>query len=198
MRKIPPTNTRKRILIICEGNEEYDYIMRLKDCIWNGNNNIGISVKNAQSIDKISALFAYNYRSTNYNEIYIFCDTEEAPYEKFLLLKNKINDIINNKKQLNGILFFANPCSMQIILSHFDKVALKSNKKSVNAPIIEKLTGVSNYKATDNQRKNIMKKIDSANYITMKDNIINLPTSYNNVPSTNCLILFNKLEVKNS
>ena len=91
-------------------------------------------------------------------------------------------------------MFFANPCSMQIILSHFDKVALKSNKKSVNAPIIEKLTGVPDYKATENQRKNIMKKIDSANYITMKGNIINLSSSYKNVPSTNCLTLFKKLE----
>ena len=192
-RRIPPINTRKRILIICEGYEEYDYIMRLKDCnVWD--HSVVISVRNAHSIDKISPIFSYSYKSANFDEIYIFCDTEDAPYEKFLALKDNINNVIDNEKQLKNILIFANPCSMQIILSHFDKVALKSNKKSDNAPIIEKLTGVSDYKATDNQRKNIMKKIDSANYITMKGNIINLSSSYKDVPSTNCLALFKKLE----
>ena len=193
MGKLPPKKNGNRILIICEGSEENDYITRLKECkVWNSN--YSILPKNAKSIDNISAVFGYNYRSTNYDAIFIFCDTEKAPYEKFLKLHNAIGSIIGDRKQVSNVVYFSNPCTMQIVLSHFGEVSLKSNDKSVNAPLIKSLTGVVDYKATENQRMNMMKKINSENYRVMKNNIAKLPKDHTNVPSTNCLELFNKLE----
>ena len=60
---------------------------------------------------------------------------------------------------------------MQIILSHFKRVRLKSNQKSINGSLIEKLTSVKNYRATERQRTAIVKKITAENYVLLKDNI---------------------------
>lgn len=49
-KKIPPINTGKRILIICEGSEEEYYLNRLKECsVWS--RDISVKVINAKSID---------------------------------------------------------------------------------------------------------------------------------------------------
>ena len=92
------------------------------------------------------------------------------------------------------VVFFANPCTMQIILSHFNKVFLKSNSKKDNAPIIKKLIGIDEYKAMKQQRESIMKKINTENYKKMKKNIYELSTNYNESPSTNIYELFLALE----
>ena len=92
------------------------------------------------------------------------------------------------------VVFFANPCTMQIILSHFDKVTLKSNSKKDNAPIIKKLIGIDEYRATQQQRIKITKKINIENYNLMKENISQLSTNCTDVPSTNIYELFLALE----
>lgn len=191
-RMLPPIKENTRILIICEGYEEYDYLVRLKSCkVWS--NEFGVDIKNAKSIDNVAATYEYYYSNGNYKLVVVFCDTEKYPYEQFLLLKQKINDFHDNKSA-DSITFFANPCTMQIILSHFDKVSLKLNEKSYNAELIKKFTGVSDYRAMENQRSAIMKKINAENYQTMKNNIVALDKPYLNVPSTNAIRLFNALE----
>lgn len=189
---LPPIKENTRILIICEGYEEYDYLVRLKSCkVWS--NEFGVDIKNAKSIDNVAAIYEYYYSNGNYKLVVVFCDTEKYPYEQFLLLKQKINDFHDNKSA-DSITFFANPCTMQIILSHFDKVSLKLNEKSYNAELIKKFTGVSDYRAMENQRSAIMKKINAENYQTMKNNIVALDKPYLNMPSTNAIRLFNALE----
>ena len=179
-RMLPPIKENTRILIICEGYEEYDYLVRLKSCkVWS--NEFGVDIKNAKSIDNVAAIYEYYYSNGNYKLVVVFCDTEKYPYEQFLLLKQKINDFHDNKSA-DSITFFANPCTMQIILSHFDKVSLKLNEKSYNAELIKKFTGVSDYRAMENQRSAIMKKINAENYQTMKNNIVALDKPYLNMP----------------
>ena len=82
---------------------------------------------------------------------------------------------------------------MQIILSHFDVVKLKSHLKSVNAPTIERLTGVKDYEATEHQIESIMKKIDKDNVKIMKINVGNLSKKDNVKPSSNFIMLINNL-----
>lgn len=44
----------------------------------------------------------------------------------------------------DDIVIFGNPCTMQIMLSHFAEVKLTSQSKSVNDEYIEKLVGIQN------------------------------------------------------
>lgn len=86
MGKVPIRQKGKRVLIICEGFEEYDYLNRIKECaVWS--QDIRVDIKNAKSINEISARYEYEYQNGAYELIVIFCDTEKAPYEQFTTLK---------------------------------------------------------------------------------------------------------------
>lgn len=191
-RRIPPIHTGAKILIICEGYEEYDYLTKLKGLgVWD--DKFSIDIENAKSIDNIFAKYQYKYANNNYKLVVIFCDTEMYPCEKFVALRKLIDEMHGNKAS-NKILFFANPCTMQIILSHFAKVSLKTNSKSGNGVLISKYTGVCDYEATEKQRQQIFKKLNKINYQTMKNNLSGISENYTNVPSTNVSKLFDNLE----
>ncbi len=193
-KKAPSVTNDLNILIICEGYEEEDYLNRLKQIkVWN--RKFGIVIKNAKSIDNIAAMYEYYYVLGTYKLVIAFCDTELAPYDKFLAMKEKINKFHGKTNAADSVVFFANPCTMQIILSHFSKVSLKTNNKSTNANLIYNLTKVANYEATANQRSAIAKKINDGNYLTMKDNIKQLSKSLNNIPSSNVIGLFDALDI---
>jgi len=191
-RKLPPIKLSSKILIICEGSEEYDYLNRLINCsIWC--NIYSIKLKNAKSLDKIYPLYQYHYNNSNYDLILIFCDTEMSPYSQFLNLKSKINEFHNNKSS-EKVVLFVNPCTMQLILSHFADVCLTSNQKNINSKIIKQLTGIDDYKATEKQRESLMNKINSNNYKTMIQNASKIKLEFTNIPSTNIVPIFKNLE----
>jgi hypothetical protein len=195
-RRIPQIPKGKKILIICEGYEEFDYISKLKNCnVWDSG--YIFKLKNAKSIDNIFPIYQNEYQNDNYDLVLIYCDTEVQPFSQFERLLNNINRFHGNKVG-KDIVMFANPCTMQIILSHFDLVNLKTNSKSVNGKLIAKLIGVNDYIATEQQREDIMNKINSSNYLTMKSNISQIKNNYVVVPSTNILWFFNNFENKNS
>lgn len=194
-RRIPPVHNGAKILIICEGYEEYDYLKRLKSLqVWD--ENFCIEVENAKSIDNIFAKYQYKYANNNYKLILIFCDTEMHPYEQFVTLKKQIDGMHGNKAS-NKILFFCNPCTMQIVLSHFDKVSLNTSSKSKNGKLIKKLVDICDYRATEKQREQLMQKVDKTNYCVMKSNLNGISKDYRAVPSTNILDLFDNLEEYN-
>lgn len=186
----------KRICIVCEGYEEYDYINRLKQCdVWSD----GYSVKpqNAKSLDNVFAVYQNEYQSDNYDLVVVYCDTEKNPYEKFNTMCEKINKF-HDKQVTQDIVYFVNPCTLQVILSHFSKVKLKSNQKTDNANLVERLTGVQEYIAKRKQREAIMVKVNKKNYSVMKINISDLPTDYVKCPSTNFIELLSYLESKDT
>ena len=86
---------------------------------------------------------------------------------------------------------------MQIILSHFTEIKLKSQSKSVNAKYIEELIGIQNYKATEEQRKELFSKIKRDNYDTMKENVRKLSTNDEDTSSTNILKFIERFENDN-
>ena len=195
-RRLPPIKTSTKILIICEGSEEFDYLCRLRSLnVWS--HDFGVEVKNAHSIDKIADLYEYYYSLDSYKLIVVFCDTEKAPYNQFLAMQTKIQNFHDKKKITDHLVFFANPCTMQIVLSHFDKVTLKSNDKSENADLIRKLTGVKDYRAMEKQRKAIMDKLSPENYKAMEDRITQLSSDYRSIPGSNAIVLFSALDAGN-
>ena len=196
MRKLPSIKTGCKILIICEGFEEYDYITKLKECnVWSPAYNI--KPRNAKSIDNLIAIYQNEYQNANYDLIVLFCDTEMMPYEQFCKLREAIDGFHGNKSA-DKLIIYANPCTMQIILSHFDKVKLTSNSKTKNSALIKKLTGVEDYIAEEYQRKAIMKHINAKNYLNMKNNLNGIAIAYDKVPSTNVVYWFELFEDKNT
>ena len=184
--------SQKKICIICEGYEEYDYFSKLIECkVFHSN--YTIKLKNARSIDNITAVYQNEFQNDNSDLIIIFCDTEIEPYSQFKNLIKKI-DKYHNKKVAKDIVFFANPCTMQIILSHFNSVRLASNSKAKNAPVIKRLTGVEEYQAKANQRETILKQVNSSNYSVMKANLSAISCEWQEVPSSNFIELLEKLE----
>ncbi len=191
-KKIPLVKTNPKVLIICEGAEENDYLNRLKTLqVWS--RSCSIEIKNAQSIDKIAGMYEYYYSTNSYTLIVVFCDTEKSPYQQFLNLKKTIQ-AFHNKRNVEGIVFFANPCTMQIVLSHLEKVALKSNDKTDNSELIHRLTGVKDYRATDKQRRSIMNKLTADNYRIMEEHLRDIALDYKVIPSSNVLVLFKALD----
>ncbi len=182
----------KKICIICEGYEELEYIETLKNKAVFSNKYDFITV-NSKSINTIIARYQEKFQSDSYSLVLIFCDTDKGPSEKYKEIKRKINEF-HEADVADDIIIFGNPCTMQIILSHFAKIKLTSQSKSVNAKFIEELTGIHNYKATHEQRKELFSKIKKENYNIMKENVKKLSTNDEDISSTNILKFIEKFE----
>lgn len=182
----------KRICIICEGYEEEEYLNTLKNKAVFSNKYEFVTI-NVKSINNIYSRYTDKYQSDSYSLVLIFCDTDKIPYERYKTLKKKINDF-HGTNVANKIVIFGNPCTMQIILSHFATIKLLSQSKTVNSKYIYKYTGIQNYKATEKQRNELFVKIKRENYIIMKQNIAKLSIEDNIVSSTNMLNFLDKFE----
>ena len=83
---------------------------------------------------------------------------------------------------------------MQIILSHFAEIKLTSQSKTINSKYIKEYVGIDNYKATDEQRRELFSKIKRSNYEKMKENVAKLSTDDNVTSSTNILKFIENFE----
>lgn len=177
---------------MCEGYEECDYIETLKSKAVFSNKYDFITI-NAKSINTIIARYQEKYQSASYSLVLIFCDTDKGPSDKYKEIKQKINDF-HGENVADDIIIFGNPCTMQIIISHFAEVKLTSQSKSINSKFIKKYVGIDNYKATKEQRKELFSKIKRNNYEKMKENVAKLSTDDNITSSTNILKFIEKFE----
>lgn len=144
---------------------------------------------NAKGIGKIPARYQYRFQNGSYcDAILIFCDTDKKPFKKYVEMKNKIDDFHGSEIKgeiSNQITIFGNPCTMQIIIMHWDDVKLISNSKTVNAPIIEQYTGIKGYDAHDRQCQAVMSNINRENYLDMIARVSKLPNDYTQPNSSN-------------
>lgn len=183
----------RSICIICEGDEEEGYVNTLiNKNIFSKKYNFTSPI-NAKSINNIYARYEDRYQSNSYDLVLIFCDTDRGPSKKYLEIKNQINEFHGNEVA-DDIIIFGNPCTMQIFLSHFGEIKLTSQSKAVNAKYIEELTGISNYKATAQQRDELFRLIKKDNYEQMKINVEKLSTNDNDTSSTNVLKFIKNFE----
>ena len=112
---------------------------------------------------------------------------------KYKEIKQKINDF-HGENVADDIIIFGNPCTMQIILSHFAEIKLTSQSKTINSKYIKEYVGIDNYKATDEQRRELFSKIKRSNYEKMKENVAKLSTDDNVTSSTNILKFIENFE----
>lgn len=183
----------RRICIICEGDEEEDYVKALLNKkVFSEKYNFNDPI-NAKSFFYIFPRYTERYQSNSYDLVLIFCDTGKGPSDKYLDLKKKINEL-HEVDIADDIVIFGNPCTMQIILSHFGEIKLTSQSKTVNAKYIEEFTSVSNYKATKEQRAELFGQIRRDNYEIMKENVKKLSTNDKDTSSTNILKFIENFE----
>lgn len=164
--KFPEFSDNHKICIICEGNEEYEYLDRLKKLnVWN--EQYGISLVNADGNGNIPARYQDRYQNGADEVVLVFCDTEKKPYEQYEDIKRKINEFHGVSNAADEVIIFGNPCTMQIISKHWTDENVKSPAKLVNAPMIKEYTGVENYKGRADQIIEVMEHITVDNYKDM-------------------------------
>ena len=122
-----------------------------------------------------------------------FCDTDKAPYREYSQIKRKFIEQYDSEESIRTIIY-ANPCTMQIILSHFGDVSLKNQGKKTNADVIEKYTDVKNYDAHENQIDDICRKIFRHTYAHMKARISNINLGDETSASTNFIVFLDYFE----
>ena len=185
------------ICIICEGSEEYDYLNRLKQLgVWNSQ--YRIDLVDAQGNGNLPARYQDKYQNDMYEIVLVFCDTEKKPYEQYIEIKNRIDHFHGIAGISDRIVFFGNPCTMQIIIEHFADVKLKTAAKKINAEVIEKYTGITNYKAKQEQRTELMSLIDEINYHIMVKRVGKLSNDDKIPNSSNFDSLMKNLENEDS
>lgn len=164
--RLPAFLDKDKVCIICEGDEEYDYLNILKKLkVWN--DKYEVVLDNADGNGNIPARYQDRYQNGSYEIVLVFCDTEKKPYEQYEDIKRKINEFHGIDNVAEEIVIYGNPCTMQIILEHWTDIRLKSPAKKVNAPVIKEFTGVANYKGRADQREEVMKHITAENYHDM-------------------------------
>lgn len=182
--KLPKLFNKHKICIICEGNEEYQYLSRLKDLeVWN--RQYEISLVNAGGNGNIPARYQDRYQNGTDELVLVFCDTEKKPYEQYEDIKRKINEFHGVNNVADEVVIFGNPCTMQIITKHWTDENLKSPAKSVNAPLIKKYTGVESYKGRADQIQDVMKHVTEENYADMRHRVSTLESDDSVTGSSN-------------
>ncbi len=191
--RLPNISNKHKICVICEGNEEYQYLERLKRLnVWN--DIYDITLENAGGNGNIPARYQDKYQNGSFEMIFIFCDTEKKPYEQYEDIKRKINEFHGVEHAAEEVIVFANPCTLQIVAKHWTDETIKSPAKPVNAPLIEKYTGVKNYKAREDQICQIMEKLDANNYEIMKNRVKMLDSEDCQLGSSNFASVLDLLE----
>ena len=182
--KLPSIKNQTKICIICEGNEEYEYLDRLKTLkVWD--EKYDISLENAGGNGNVPARYQDKYQNGSYDLVLMFCDTDRKPYEQYVDIKRKIDDFHGVEGAADAVLMYGNPCTMQIVVQHWKEVCLKSPAKKVNAPLIEECTGVANYKAKKEQLDNLFEQVTTDNYEDMLERVKRLPDDDAVVGSSN-------------
>lgn len=188
-----PKFLKRKICIICEGNEEYDYIERLKLLnVWN--EIYDVKCINAEGNGNVPARYQNEYQGDSYEYIFVFCDTDKKPYEQYNEIKEKIDLFHGIEGVSKNIVIFGNPCTLQIICLHWNELKLKSNAKKRNADIIKEYTEIENYKAKKEQREILFKSINADNYKLLKERLLALSEHDNDKNSSNFGLLIQCLE----
>ena len=87
--KLPRFFDNHKICIICEGNEEYEYLNRLKNLkVWN--EQYDISLVNAGGNGNIPARYQDRYQNGADKLVLVFCDTERNHMSSMRTLNVKL------------------------------------------------------------------------------------------------------------
>ena len=191
---LPPLKDNKKIYIICEGSEEYDYLNRLKILnVWS--DVYDITLRDAKGNGNLYPIYQNVYQKGNYDLVVIVCDTEKKPHEQFNDICCKVNSLHACEFASQHVVMFINPCTMQVILLHWDtSVRLQTPSKRRSATYIEKYTGIQDYSAKESQRTQLVSNITKESYRNMMNGAKQLGMDAALINSTNLHVFFAQLE----
>lgn len=191
---LPPLKDNKKIYIICEGSEEYDYLNRLKLLhVWS--DVYDITLRDAKGNGNLYPIYQNVYQKGNYDLVVIVCDTEKKPHEQFNDICCKVNSLHACELASQHVVMFTNPCTMQVILLHWDtSVRLQTPSKRRSATYIEKYTGIQDYSAKEFQRTQLVSNITKESYRNMMNGAKQLGMDAALINSTNLHVFFAQLE----
>lgn len=191
---LPPLKENKKIYIICEGSEEYDYLNRLKLLhVWS--DVYDITLRDAKGNGNLYPIYQDVYQKGNYDLVVIVCDTEKKPHEQFNDICCKVNSLHACEFASQHVVMFTNPCTMQVILLHWDtSVRLQTPSKRRSASYIEAYTGIQDYSAKESQRIQLFSNITKDSYRIMMTGAKQLGMDAALINSTNLYVFFTQLE----
>ena len=186
---------RKNVLIIAEGYEEKPYIDKILSFP-----NVSreayyfAPAVNVKGSGNIPARYQFEIQRGFYDIILVFCDVDKGS-EEFRSLVNSIGEgFFANPKDAMEVFIFANPVTLQIVLSHFGDVCLTKVSKKANAKEVERLTGIRDYDAKQDQIAEIIGKIHFSSIAEFKKRLEAMSTDWNDIPSTNFLLFLERFE----
>ena len=189
---------KKRILIIAEGFEEKPYIDKLFS--FPNINKDAYDIRpavNAKGNAKILARYQYEFQRNFYDLILIFCDVDRGK-EDFAQLVEQMGAFFKNKNDSIKVFIFANPVTLQIVLSHFGEAKITKSGKKSNADIIEQLVGIKDYDAKSEQINEMINKVHYSSLDSFKKRLKSISTNYKDIPSTNILEFIERFENNNT
>ena len=194
MSNLPPflqNNQLHKVCLIVEGYEEYFYFDKLLQfpCF---QGTYSIKPINAKTASNIPGIYQAEFSKNIHEVVLVVCDKDRIPTEYNNILAQL--DLILGPGKSKEVVTFTSPCTLQVILSHFGDVSLTTQAKKAARPIVKELTGVDNYDAHQDQLHTICSKIHYRTYDEMKNRVRNLSTCPDDIPSTNILLLLERLE----
>ena len=191
---LPPLKDNKKVYIICEGSEEYDYLNQLKLLnVWS--DVYDITLRDAKGNGNLYPIYQDVYQKGNYDLVVIVCDTEKKPHEQFNDICCKVNSLHACEFASQHVVMFTNPCTMQVILLHWDtSVRLQTPSKRRSGSYIEAYTGIQDYSAKESQRIQLFSNITKDSYRIMMTGAKQLGMDAALINSTNLHVFFTKLE----
>lgn len=180
----------KSICLILEGFEEEYYFRRLLS-LSIFSHVYKFKIINAKCASNIPARYQDALASNSYSIVLIVCDMDRKPDEYYMIVK-KIEKILGNCNA-EKIITFTRPCILQIILLHFGEIELTTQAKPAAIKDVERLTGVQNYDAHNDQLCDICKQIFKRDWDEFQKRLELLSTNPKDIPSSNIKLLFKNL-----
>jgi len=176
------------ILILAEGYEEKPYLDKILS-FPNINHELYCfgPVVNVKGNGNIVGRYQYEIQRDFYDVILIFCDADKGS-EQFMDIVHSIGKtFFLSPEDGKKVFIFANPVTLQLVLSHFGDTKLIKVSKAENASEVERLTGIANYHAEQDQIDQIIGKITYSSLEGLKTRLRNLSEDIGTIPSTNFL-----------
>lgn len=130
--KLPKFFDNHKICIICEGNEEYEYLNRLKNLkVWN--EQYDISLVNAGGNGNIPARYQDRYQNGADELVLVFCDTEKKPHEQYEDIKRK-RVMHPPDNMINSLISFVNSLVYTRLLSEIYHTQLNPTISYLHEP----------------------------------------------------------------
>lgn len=194
MSKLPPFLSNQgpsiSVCLILEGFEEYFYFERLKS-LPVFSTKYRINLINAKSASNIPAKYQEALASDSYTIILIVCDRDRK-LEAYNGAVRGIEKILGDGNA-HKVITFTRPCTLQVILFHFGDVLLTTQAKAAARDDVQRLTGIEDYDAHQDQLKDICQQIYFKSWDCMLERLRSLSTNPDDMPSSNMNILFERL-----